>query len=101
MESIKGYRQLDSESVKLINHAKEWEERLRREVANMAANRDVDQRLMKIAWTQFELGFMAWVKAIAQPDPASLPEDDPEFAISDSGLNAIPDSIKTPLSGQS
>lgn len=76
---VAGYRDQSDENVNLVNHFKEVEERLLRDIDAMrdsAADPRFDQRWLSIAQTQLQQGFMALNRAVFQPGRVSLPGDE-------------------------
>ena len=73
---VEGYRELNEADLAVINSIKFAEKNLMSMIAytanrNVEANglsREPDQRMIAIAKTQIQLGFMALVRAIAQPN---------------------------------
>ena len=73
---VEGYRELNASDIAVINSIKFAEKNLMSMIAytanrNVEANglsKEVDQRMIAIAKTQIQLGFMALVRAIAQPN---------------------------------
>ena len=83
---VAGYRQQSQAAVDAVNRMKELEERVLRQLDELARSvpgprRDgpeelsVDGRWLAIARTQLEQGFMAANRAIFQPGRVALPED--------------------------
>jgi hypothetical protein len=75
---VAGYKPQSDEKVALVNSNKEIEERLLRQLDEMAGvyyKHDVSHRWLAIARTHFEEGFMALNRAIFQPSRVKLPED--------------------------
>jgi hypothetical protein len=64
---IKGYRDLSEEEIKAMNAVKQKAEEVGVLVREMEANKSLDQRWVAIAKTDLQRGFMAAVRAIAQP----------------------------------
>lgn len=64
---IKGYRDLSVEEIALMNEVKAEGEAVGRLMDRLAANSALDQRWVAIARTDLQKGFMAAVRAIAQP----------------------------------
>lgn len=73
---VEGYRKLNEADIAVINSIKFAEKNLMSMIAytanrNVEANglsKEPDQRMIAIAKTQLQLGFMALVRAIAQPN---------------------------------
>lgn len=64
---IKGYRDLTPEEVGLMNDVKVTAENVRKVVEFLRQRGDLDQRWVSIGETHLQQGFMALVRAIAQP----------------------------------
>lgn len=64
---IKGYRDLSQDEVDLMNGVKEVGEICGRMIDGLAAQPSLDHRWVAIAKTHLQEGFMAAVRAIAQP----------------------------------
>lgn len=73
---VQGYRPQSEERVAVVNHNKETEERLLREMEQGRSDGILDPRWTAIAKTHFEQGFMALNRAVFQPSRAKLPEDE-------------------------
>ena len=87
---ISGYRDLTQEEIDLMNEAKQLEARclafrsnVEKNLNNKASSKQSEQerytnaqayRWIAIARTDLETGFMALVRAIAQPQPTELKE---------------------------
>jgi hypothetical protein len=65
---IIGYRALSDTETKLINEIKAIGNEVGRLVEGMGMNGHVDQRWVAIARTDLQKGFMALVRAVAQPN---------------------------------
>lgn len=67
---IKGYRDLSQAEIDLMNKIKEVEREHVAHIVNeaKAAGNTLDQRFVAIARTHFQQGFMALVRAVAQPE---------------------------------
>jgi len=63
---IKGYRELTSEELLSINQIKELENEIGH-MMNTPTNNPPDQRMVALARTNLQQGFMWWVRAITQP----------------------------------
>jgi hypothetical protein len=76
---VSGYQPQSEKNVELVNHFKELEERLLREIDvmrdTMRAHR-FDQRWLSIAQTHFQQGFMALNRSVFQPSRIRLPGDE-------------------------
>lgn len=75
MSDIKGYTPLSAEQKAMGNANKEAEERLLRLLESVTATGVADGRWLAIARTHFQEGFMAFNRAIFQPQRIRLPED--------------------------
>jgi hypothetical protein len=64
---IKGYRDLSEGEIKAMNAIKQKAEEVGILLEEMQANKDLDQRWVAIAKTDLQKGFMAAVRAVAQP----------------------------------
>ena len=64
---IKGYRDLSQAEIDLMNKVKQKAEEVGILLEEMQANKDLDQRWVAIAKTDLQKGFMAAVRAVAQP----------------------------------
>ncbi len=64
---ITGYRELNEHEIKAMNAVKAEAERIGILMEELAANPDLDQRWVAIAKTRLQEGFMAAVRAVAQP----------------------------------
>jgi hypothetical protein len=62
-----GYRPLEPQMIELANRNKLIEELVLRQVDAMRKNPELDQRLIQMAFTDFQMGFMALNRAIFQP----------------------------------
>lgn len=72
---VSGYRPQNQMAVDLVNRNKANEERQLRLMDADKADPSVDGRWLAIARTQMEQAFMAWNRAIFQPQRVGLPED--------------------------
>lgn len=77
---VSGYQPQSEQNVALVNHFKEMEERLLREIDVMrdspGTDPRYDQRWLSIAQTHFQEGFMALNRAVFQPQRIRLPGDE-------------------------
>lgn len=64
---IKGYRDLSQEEINATNAVKKEAERIGFLIEELEANEHLDQRWVAIAKTHLQQGFMAAVRAVAQP----------------------------------
>lgn len=87
-EEITGYRALNEVTVQGINAVKEAEGRLNWTLDMIRGADFVDPRLVAIAATQFELGFMALVKALANPERIVISPDEEIRAAEQRGYDA-------------
>jgi hypothetical protein len=67
-KKITGYRDLNEEEVAAMNACKAEGERLRSMISEMRSNPTIDQHWVDIAEESLQLGIMAAVRSIAQPD---------------------------------
>lgn len=71
---IKGYRDLNPEEISLMNSIKEEAEKVGRLIAELeglnadTGNHSIDLRWVAIGRTDLQKGFMALVRAVAQPE---------------------------------
>lgn len=68
MPEIKGYRNLDSGTVEIVNDIKDAEIALGDLWRQISGDPDVDKRWLAIAKTHFQEGFSAFVRAVTQPE---------------------------------
>lgn len=77
---VSGYQPQSDHNVELVNHFKELEERLLREIDAMRDSPGTtpryDQRFLSIAQTHFQEGFMSLNRAVFQPQRIRLPDDE-------------------------
>lgn len=77
---VSGYQPQTADKVALVNHFKEMEERLLREIDVMRDSPGTeprfDQRFISIAQTHFQEGFMSLNRAVFQPQRIKLPGDE-------------------------
>lgn len=78
MTDVPGYTEQSEVNTQLIGKTKEVEERLLRYVESIPRATQVDPRWLAIGITHFQQGFMAVVRAIAQPQRIPLPSDNQE-----------------------
>ena len=64
---IKGYRDLSEGEIKAMNAIKQKAEEVGILLEEMQANKDLDHRWVSIAKTDLQKGFMAAIRAVAQP----------------------------------
>lgn len=75
---VAGYRPQSDEAVEQVNHFKQVEERLLRELDTMqdsSGDPRFDLRWLAIARSHFEQGFMALNRAVFRPERVRLPGD--------------------------
>lgn len=65
---IKGYRDLSQEEIDLMNEVKRHGQAVGDMIQKLRGVEGLDQRWVSIAQTDFQTGFMAAVRAIAQPE---------------------------------
>ena len=65
---IKGYRELTENEIDTINSIKETAEEVGAIIESMTGWDGADQRWVAIAKTDLQKGFMALVRAVAQPE---------------------------------
>ena len=65
---IKGYRDLSQEEIDLMNKAKQLAEQVGLLVEEIINNESTDKRWANIGKTDLQKGFMALVRAVAQPE---------------------------------
>jgi hypothetical protein len=68
MSDIKGYRTLTPAEIQLVNESKDLGETVGEFIMRLKGMPGVDQRWVAIAQDQMQLGLMALVRAVAQPD---------------------------------
>lgn len=74
---VHGYQMQSDDKVQLVNHNKQIEEQLLRVIDSMQEmGTTYDKRWLAIARTSLEQGFMAWNRAIFQPQRIKLEGDD-------------------------
>jgi hypothetical protein len=67
MSEIKGYRELSSEELEVINLIKAVADEIGLFVDKVMENDDTDKRWVSIARTDLQTGFMALIRSIAKP----------------------------------
>ncbi|MDR5655404.1 DUF7681 family protein [Ruixingdingia sedimenti] len=72
---VSGYRPQSDKAVAIVNGNKVLEERILRQLDQLAQDPAIDRRWLAIARTNIEQGFMAANRAVFQPGRAALPED--------------------------
>lgn len=73
---VAGYTEQPEDKVTAVNVNKEMEEVILRRLDKLQGNARVDQRWLAIARTDIERGFMAFNRAIFQPQRIKLPEEE-------------------------
>lgn len=68
MAKITGYRTLTDEEIATINDLKALAQQVGAEVENIFDRDGVDKRWAAIARTDLQTGFMALIRAVAQPE---------------------------------
>lgn len=66
-KQIKGYRDLSTEEIALMNDAKSKAEDIGKLIDVLKDNPIIDKRWLAIAQTDLQKGFMSLIRAIAQP----------------------------------
>lgn len=66
-KQIKGYRDLSSEEIALMNDAKSKAEDIGKLIDILNENTSIDKRWLAIAKTDLQKGFMSLIRSIAQP----------------------------------
>ena len=76
-EKIAGYRELAPLEKHEINKIKKMEQCLLKEINNIAEDNlvKIDGRWLAIGRTSIEQGFMAIIRAIAEPDTVRMPDE--------------------------
>lgn len=64
---IKGYHELTSDEISLINFIKEKAQEIGGIIESLKGRHDIDQRWLSIAETDLQKGFMAAVRSVARP----------------------------------
>lgn len=77
-DEIKGFTDQSEKNKAYVNLNKEHEEVLYRIIDDMKKQPEFDQRLIAVAFTQFQGAFMFLNRAIFQPQRIELPEDKAE-----------------------
>jgi hypothetical protein len=65
---ITGYKQLSPDQTEVINEAKRIGQLAGNLIDSLAHDKEIDQRWLAIAKTDLQKGFMALVRAVAQPN---------------------------------
>lgn len=71
MSDIKGYRTLSANEIDCINDIKNIEQEMKDKITaffNFYCIQDADQRMLALARTNIEQGFMWLIKSIAKPE---------------------------------
>lgn len=74
---VKGYLPQSGDNVAVVNANKEHEERILRVMDEMARDLEYDGRMVALARTHIQTGFMWLNRAVFQPSRVALPEDAP------------------------
>lgn len=72
---VAGYQPQSDDKVRIVNRAKELEERLLRHLDGLKGRSDIDQRMIAIAVTGIQEACMWANRAVFQPSRITLPED--------------------------
>ena len=72
---VAGYKPQSDDNIKLVNYAKELEERCLRHIDALAQDPHTDKRMAAIARTELQSAFMWANRAVFKPGRVSLPED--------------------------
>ena len=72
---VSGYKPQSQANVEVVNHNKELEERVLRQLDALGTNPDVDKRWLAIGRTHVEQAFMAINRSVFRPGRVSLPGD--------------------------
>lgn len=67
-ETISGYRELSPQEIEIINGLKETGNRIGVMLANIREREGIDGRMLSIAATYLQLGFMCATRAVARPE---------------------------------
>ena len=67
-EKISGYRELSLSEVEAINEIKELANKIGAVIGKLTVDQDTDKRLVALAKTNLQQGFMWAVRSIAKPD---------------------------------
>ena len=67
-QPITGYRTLTKEEIAVINRFKEWERSMMDDLNGFQLAFNPDPRMLALAKTNFEQGFMWLVKSVAKPE---------------------------------
>ena len=67
MGAIKGYRDLSSDEIALMNEVKTLSEQVGDLIEKLQGHPDTDKRWLAIGRTDLQTGFMAAVRAVAKP----------------------------------
>ncbi|NKX37342.1 cyclic nucleotide-binding protein [Rhodobacteraceae bacterium R_SAG4] len=76
---VHGYVDQTPDGVKVVNQNKLIEELINRQIDKMRAMPDMDQRLIALAFTDIQRGFMALNRAVFQPTRLIGPIDTQEL----------------------
>ena len=67
-KKIKGYRDLSQSEIDAMNAVKAKAEEVGFLIEELQSNKQLDQRWVSVAKTDLQKGFMAAVRAVAQPE---------------------------------
>jgi hypothetical protein len=67
-ETITGYRELSPEEIEIINGIKETGNRIGVMLTHLREREGIDARMLNIAATYLQLGFMCATRAVANPE---------------------------------
>lgn len=73
---VAGYKPQGHAQVELVNENKRLEERVIRQIEMMGGRATFDQRMVALARTKIQEGFMWLNRAVFQPGRVNLPEDE-------------------------
>lgn len=73
---VAGYTSQPDGAVALVNENKVLEERVLRQIDRMSFDAGLDQRMIALARTNIQTGFMWLNRSVFQPTRVALPEDD-------------------------
>ena len=72
---VEGYRPQPTAAVDLVNENKRLEEEVLRALDNASLSPEIDKRMLALARTNIEQGFMWFNRAIFKPSRVKLPGD--------------------------
>lgn len=67
-EQISGYRELSPQEIEIINGLKETGNRIGVMLTHLRKREGIDDRMLAIAATYLQLGFMCATRAVARPE---------------------------------